>query len=195
MRAGGAAHRPRADADALLRGDDAADRRRGHGDRQPQPARLQRLQDDARRASRSSARQIARARRAGGARRRGGRGGQAASARSISSPTTSRRLISDWDGGDRALNVVWDTGNGAAGEVLARLIAVLPGSHHPAQRRRSTARFPAHHPDPTVPENLRAAASRRCARTKARSRHRLRRRRATASASSTTAAQSCWATS
>src|SRR5271155_2446056 len=31
------------------------------------------------------------------------------------------RLIADWDGGDRLLNVVWDNGNGAAGDVLKRL--------------------------------------------------------------------------
>src|SRR4051812_8381407 len=28
------------------------------------------------------------------------------------------RLLTDWDGGDRMLNVVWDNGNGAAGDVL-----------------------------------------------------------------------------
>ena len=28
------------------------------------------------------------------------------------------RLLADWDGGDRLLKVVWDNGNGAAGEVL-----------------------------------------------------------------------------
>ncbi len=39
------------------------------------------------------------------------------------------RLVKDWDGGDRALNVVWDNGNGAAGEVLQRLVKRLPGQH------------------------------------------------------------------
>ena len=39
------------------------------------------------------------------------------------------RLLSDWDGGDRMLKVVWDNGNGAAGEVLQRLVAGLPGEH------------------------------------------------------------------
>ena len=29
------------------------------------------------------------------------------------------RLLADWDGGDRMLKVVWDNGNGAAGDVLA----------------------------------------------------------------------------
>ena len=39
------------------------------------------------------------------------------------------RLLADWDGGDRVLKVVWDNGNGAAGEVLQRLVAGLPGEH------------------------------------------------------------------
>ncbi|HEX4260624.1 MAG TPA: phosphomannomutase/phosphoglucomutase [Acetobacteraceae bacterium] len=63
------------------------------------------------------------------------------------------RLISDWDGGDRTLEVVWDNGNGAAGEVLARLVKVLPGNHH-VLNGTIDGRFPAHHPDPTVPANL-----------------------------------------
>ena len=37
------------------------------------------------------------------------------------------RLLADWDGGDRLLKVVWDNGNGAAGEVLQQLVAGLPG--------------------------------------------------------------------
>ncbi len=65
------------------------------------------------------------------------------------------RLISDWDGGDRLLNVVWDNGNGAAGEVLQRLIASLPG-HHTVLFPEIDGRFPNHHPDPTVPKNLEA---------------------------------------
>src|SRR4051812_14235990 len=32
------------------------------------------------------------------------------------------RLLADWDGGDRMLKVVWDNGNGAAGDVLAKLV-------------------------------------------------------------------------
>ncbi|MDE8344505.1 MAG: phosphomannomutase, partial [Acidocella sp.] len=39
------------------------------------------------------------------------------------------RLVQDWDGGDRALKVVWDNGNGAAGDVLAALVKRLPGQH------------------------------------------------------------------
>jgi len=63
------------------------------------------------------------------------------------------RLAADWDGGDRALNVVWDNGNGAAGDVLARLVTVLPG-RHTVLNGAIDGRFPAHHPDPTVPANL-----------------------------------------
>jgi phosphomannomutase len=63
------------------------------------------------------------------------------------------RLISDWDGGDRMLNVVWDNGNGAAGEVLQRLVTSLPGNHT-VLFPEIDGRFPNHHPDPTVPKNL-----------------------------------------
>ena len=63
------------------------------------------------------------------------------------------RLISDWDGGDRILNVVWDNGNGAAGEVLQRLVRTLPGKHT-VLNGAIDGNFPAHHPDPTVPKNL-----------------------------------------
>ena len=64
------------------------------------------------------------------------------------------RLLADWDGGDRTLRVVWDNGNGAAGEVLQRLVASLPGEHT-VLNGAIDGRFPAHHPDPTVPANLR----------------------------------------
>ncbi|MBV9250576.1 MAG: phosphomannomutase/phosphoglucomutase [Acetobacteraceae bacterium] len=63
------------------------------------------------------------------------------------------RLLTDWDGGDRMLKVVWDNGNGAAGDVLARLTASLPGEHI-VLNGKIDGRFPAHHPDPTVPKNL-----------------------------------------
>jgi phosphomannomutase len=63
------------------------------------------------------------------------------------------RLASDWDGGDRALKVVWDNGNGAAGDVLTQLVRQLPGSHT-ILNGIIDGNFPAHHPDPTVPKNL-----------------------------------------
>ena len=45
------------------------------------------------------------------------------------------RLLTDWDGGDRALNVVWDNGNGAAGEVLAQAGRSTARRAHRAERR------------------------------------------------------------
>jgi phosphomannomutase len=63
------------------------------------------------------------------------------------------RLLSDWDGGDRLLKVVWDNGNGAAGEILQRLVSSLPGEHT-VLNGEIDGHFPAHHPDPTVPKNL-----------------------------------------
>jgi phosphomannomutase len=78
----------------------------------------------------------------------------AASARDVDvSADYWARLLSDWDGGDRLLKVVWDNGNGAAGDVLQRLVASLPGEHT-VLNGEIDGHFPAHHPDPTVPKNL-----------------------------------------
>ncbi len=62
------------------------------------------------------------------------------------------RLVADFSGG-RALAVAWDAGNGAAAAVLKQLTDRLPGRHI---RLNDTVdgTFPAHHPDPTEPENL-----------------------------------------
>ncbi len=65
------------------------------------------------------------------------------------------RVAKDWDGGSRALNVVWDNGNGAAGEVLQRLVKKLPG-RHTVLFPEIDGTFPNHHPDPTVAKNLEA---------------------------------------
>ncbi|HTQ70151.1 MAG TPA: phosphomannomutase/phosphoglucomutase [Acidocella sp.] len=62
------------------------------------------------------------------------------------------RLRKDWDGA-RELKIVWDNGNGAAGDVLAKLVAKLPGKHI-VLNGTVDGNFPAHHPDPTVPKNL-----------------------------------------
>jgi phosphomannomutase len=69
------------------------------------------------------------------------------------SPDYVARLLSDWDGGDRLLRVIWDNGNGAAGDVLTKLVAGLPGEHT-VLNATVDGTFPAHHPDPTVPKNL-----------------------------------------
>jgi phosphomannomutase len=62
------------------------------------------------------------------------------------------RLARDFDDG-RALNVAWDPGNGATGDIVAALTARLPGTHH-LINAAIDGNFPAHHPDPTIPENL-----------------------------------------
>jgi len=62
------------------------------------------------------------------------------------------RLLRDFQPG-RPLRVAWDAGNGAAGEALAAVAARLPGEHL-LLNEIIDGSFPAHHPDPTVPENL-----------------------------------------
>ena len=56
-------------------------------------------------------------------------------------------------GAGPGLRVGWDAGNGSAGRVMSRLAARLPGEHL-LLNERIDGTFPAHHPDPTVPENL-----------------------------------------
>ncbi|MBT0667731.1 phosphomannomutase/phosphoglucomutase [Novosphingobium profundi] len=51
------------------------------------------------------------------------------------------------------LRVGWDAGNGATGPLVERLVAALPGFHH-TLFSQVDGRFPNHHPDPTLPENL-----------------------------------------
>ena len=62
------------------------------------------------------------------------------------------RLLKDY-AGTRDLKIVWDAGNGATGEILRRMTAKLPGKHI-LLFDAIDGRFPNHHPDPTVPENL-----------------------------------------
>ncbi len=61
------------------------------------------------------------------------------------------RLVADFRGG--AFRIGWDAGNGAAGPVLERLLARLPGEHF-AIHTAVDGNFPNHHPDPTVEANL-----------------------------------------
>jgi phosphomannomutase len=51
------------------------------------------------------------------------------------------------------LSVAWDAGNGSAGEAMVALCQKLPGRHF-LLNERIDGTFPAHHPDPTVPDNL-----------------------------------------
>jgi phosphomannomutase len=62
------------------------------------------------------------------------------------------RLAADYHG-RRPLAVAWDPGNGATGEVVQQLVARLPG-RHVLLNAAIDGTFPAHHPDPTLPENL-----------------------------------------
>ena len=51
------------------------------------------------------------------------------------------------------INAVWDTGNGAAGQIVEKLVKRLPGSHT-LLYGEINGDFPHHHPDPSVEENL-----------------------------------------
>ena len=62
------------------------------------------------------------------------------------------RIAADYDGGPE-LTVAWDAGNGSGGEAMEMLCARLPG-RHVLLNERIDGTFPAHHPDPTVPEYL-----------------------------------------
>ena len=53
----------------------------------------------------------------------------------------------------RELSVAWDAGNGAAGPAMTMLAARLPG-RHVFLNEGIDGNFPAHHPDPAMPENL-----------------------------------------
>ena len=61
------------------------------------------------------------------------------------------RLIAGYAGG--AYRVGWDTGNGAAGPVIEKLVKLLPGEHH-TLFTDVDGNFPNHHPDPTEEKNL-----------------------------------------
>ena len=62
------------------------------------------------------------------------------------------QLAADYRG-ERPLKVAWDAGNGAAGRAMEMLCARLPGRHI-MLNQKIDGTFPAHHPDPTVAENL-----------------------------------------
>ncbi|MCW1382374.1 phosphomannomutase/phosphoglucomutase [Novosphingobium sp. KCTC 2891] len=67
------------------------------------------------------------------------------------------RLLRGLDGIDPAmlasLSIAWDTGNGAAGPVVEKLTARLPGKHT-LLFTEVDGNFPNHHPDPTEEKNL-----------------------------------------
>ncbi len=61
------------------------------------------------------------------------------------------RLMAGYAGG--AYRIGWDTGNGAAGPVIEKLVQLLPGEHH-VIFAEVAGNFPNHHPDPTEEANL-----------------------------------------
>ena len=64
------------------------------------------------------------------------------------------RLVAELEGADLSrLTAVWDCGNGAAGEIAARLTGRLSGTHRLLYAEIDGS-FPNHHPDPTVAANL-----------------------------------------
>ena len=62
------------------------------------------------------------------------------------------RVVGDYRA-DSGLKVAWDAGNGSLGPAMAQLTSCLPGTHI-LLNEAVDGDFPAHHPDPTVPENL-----------------------------------------
>ena len=62
------------------------------------------------------------------------------------------RLCRDYRS-ERELKVVWDVGNASVGPAVVELARRLPG-HHVVLNETVDGMFPAHHPDPTMPENL-----------------------------------------
>ena len=61
------------------------------------------------------------------------------------------RLFAGYAGG--AYRIGWDTGNGASGPVIEKLVKLLPGEHH-LLFTEVDGTFPNHHPDPTEEKNL-----------------------------------------
>ncbi len=61
------------------------------------------------------------------------------------------RLFAGYAGG--SFRIGWDAGNGAAGEVIEKLVKLLPGEHH-TLFTDIDGNFPNHHPDPTEERNL-----------------------------------------
>ena len=158
-------------ADALFRGRDARRRRRHPGHRQPQPGRLQRLQDAAERPL--GVRRGDPGPRPPRRRRRLERWRRARSPTPTSSTQYVDRLLKGFDG--KAFRIGWDAGNGAGGPALERLRQAPP-------RRASRAlhRGRRHFPQPpsrpdgrSQPRRLEEARRRE----EPRLRHRLRRRR------------------
>ena len=65
------------------------------------------------------------------------------------------RLLQDYQKNGRRLKIVWDPGNGASSEIVEMLASSdLFCADHILLNATIDGTFPAHHPDPTEPENL-----------------------------------------
>lgn len=64
-----------------------------------------------------------------------------------------RAVLGGMTQGGKDLTVVWDPGNGAAGDLVQALTAELPG-RHVVINAEIDGSFPNHHPDPTDPRTL-----------------------------------------
>lgn len=62
------------------------------------------------------------------------------------------RLVKDFNPG-RKLKIAWDNGNGAAGEILRRMVKKLPGEHI-LMFDEIDGTYPNHHADPSVEKNM-----------------------------------------
>lgn len=63
------------------------------------------------------------------------------------------RLLQNHKTHHKKLTIAWDPGNGAAGEMTTMIVEHLYGQHH-VINETIDGTFPAHHPDPSVEENL-----------------------------------------
>ena len=54
----------------------------------------------------------------------------------------------------KPLRIAWDAGNGAAGQTIEAIAAMLPEHQHILLFTEIDCNFPNHHPDPSVPKNL-----------------------------------------
>ena len=55
---------------------------------------------------------------------------------------------------NKKLKICWDVGNGAMGAVMDSLVSKLVNAEHIVINKEVDGTFPNHHPDPTVPENM-----------------------------------------
>lgn len=64
-----------------------------------------------------------------------------------------KSLSASLKNGSKKLKIAWDAGNGASGEAMAELTQHIPGEHI-ILNEKIDGNFPAHHPDPSVEENM-----------------------------------------